>query len=818
MNPGALYLGIDLGTSNSTAALFDGRAVTVVRGADGSALTPSVVRIDAKGKVTVGARARRLHDSDPDNVRGEFKRLMGTEHTVTFPASGRAYRPEALSAEVLKSLREDVRQQCGVAPDRAVVTVPALFELPQTTATAEAARLAGFERVELLQEPVASAIAAGWKADADDPAPWLVYDLGGGTFDVSLLETQDGLLRVVGHDGDNFLGGRDLDGAVVDWAIARIAEETGATLRREDPAHAAALRRLKHAAEEARIELSRAREASLTIPAFVVGSDTVDVDLTLDRATHDALVLPLVDRSIAVCRRLLERHGLSQTRLSRVVLVGGPTVTPVLRTRVTEALGAVAGEGLDPMTLVAQGAALYAASVGLDARPQAPENNADGGPRVWLQYPAMSSDLSPWIVGRCVGDVRPTYVRFRRDDGAWMSDPEAPDAEGTFAVPVQLVAREASTFHVEGLDADGKARALTPATITIVHGVTIGDPPLSRSVGVALASDGVQVFFERGSPLPMRRTHTLSTVSTVARGATGYALDVPIVQGEFPKAHLCRLVGKLQIASEKVNGTLPAGSAIEVTLELDRGGRLSASARVPSLGQVFDEVAHLVAPKVPVEALRAQHDDLRRRTSEARGAAFRQSLAKSAAALARVEPLFVELGRDLAAAEGGDADAIERARRTLVDIDALLADAEAERAWPEMIETAREGMEWAVSWLSEFGTDTERRTIDGVAAALEKAITARNAHDVSRQNALARQLGTAAYLRCPGAWGEQLDHAESRVGETTDAPRAAKLIRDGRAAQNRGDTKALEQAVRDLWKLLPPNVEDRARGYGSGVR
>ncbi len=817
MNPGALYLGIDLGTSNSTAALFDGRAVTVVRGADGSALTPSVVRVDAKGKVTVGARARRLHDSDPDNVRGEFKRLMGTEHTVTFPASGRAYRPEALSAEVLKSLREDVRQQCGVAPDRAVVTVPALFELPQTTATAEAARLAGFERVELLQEPVASAIAAGWRADADDAAPWLVYDLGGGTFDVSLLETQDGLLRVVGHDGDNFLGGRDLDGAVVDWAIERIAEETGVTLRRADPAHAAALRRLKHAAEEARIELSRAREASLTVPAFVVGTETVDVDLTLDRATHDALVLPLVDRSIAVCRRLLERHGLSQTKLSRVVLVGGPTVTPVLRSRVTEALGAVAGEGLDPMTLVAQGAALYAASVGLDARPTAPQTT-DGGPRVWLQYPAMSSDLSPWIVGRCVGDARPAHVRFRRADGGWVSDPEAPDAEGTFAVPVQLLAREANTFHVEAVDADGKARPLTPATITIVHGVTIGDPPLSRSVGVALASDGVQVFFERGSPLPMRRTHTLSTVATVSRGTAGYALDVPIVQGEFPKAHLCRLVGKLQIASERVNGTLPAGSAIEVTLELDRGGRLSASARVPSLGQVFDEVAHLVAPRVPAEALRAQHDDLRRRTGEARGAAFRQSLAKSAAALARVEPLFVELGRDLAAAEGGDADATERARRTLVDIDALLADAEAERAWPEMIDSARDGVGWAVSWLAEFGTDTERRTMDGVVAALEKAITARNAHEVSRQNSLARQLGTAAYLRSPRAWDAQLDHAESLVGETTDAPRAAKLIRDGRAAQERGDKKALEQAVRDLWRLLPPEAEDRARGYGSGVR
>src|SRR5882757_7663910 len=186
-----LYVGIDLGTTNSTVAVFDGEEVTLIRNNQGSVLTPSVVRIDARGNVIVGARARRFLDSDPANTRSEFKRLMGTTHALDFPASSTSRRPEELSAEVLKSLRQDVADQLGITPECAVVSVPALFELHQTAGASNAAHRAGFERVELIQEPVASAIAAGWSQSGSN-GPWLVYDLGGGTFDVSLLETREG--------------------------------------------------------------------------------------------------------------------------------------------------------------------------------------------------------------------------------------------------------------------------------------------------------------------------------------------------------------------------------------------------------------------------------------------------------------------------------------------------------------------------------------------------------------------------------------------------------------------------------------------------
>src|SRR5262245_14159820 len=265
MSQRVLYLGIDLGTTNSTAAVFDGEKVTLIRNSQGATLTPSVVRIDARGTVTVGGRARRFLETDPQNTRSEFKRLMGTAQSIEFAAAKLARKPEELAAEVLKSLRADVKEHLGFVPARAVISVPALFELPQSAATSEAARLAGFERVELIQEPVASALAAGWTAE-ESAGSWLVYDLGGGTFDASLLETRDGLLRVVGHDGDNFLGGRDVDWAVVDWVLAELERSQGVKVSRADPKHAAALRKLKLAVEELKIELTRAKEAALAVP------------------------------------------------------------------------------------------------------------------------------------------------------------------------------------------------------------------------------------------------------------------------------------------------------------------------------------------------------------------------------------------------------------------------------------------------------------------------------------------------------------------------------------------------------------------------
>ena len=811
------FLGIDLGTTNSAAALFDGDQVQLVRTATGTTLTPSVVRLDARGGVTVGAKARRFMETDPKNTRGEFKRLMGTEHKIAFPAAKVEKSPVELAALVLQSIRKDVEDQFGFAPLRAVITVPALFELPQSAATSEAARIAGFERIELLQEPVASAIAAGWNAAEADARPWLVYDLGGGTFDVSLLETQEGLLRVVGHDGDNFLGGRDFDGAIVSHILDGLRTQ-GIDIDASDPTHMVGLRRLRHLAEEAKIELSRTESATVTLPeAFTLPDGPVDVDVDITRADLVARIAPLVDRSVTVCMRLLAAHGVKPGELGKVVMVGGPTVIPSLRERVGQALAAPFAQGLDPMTLVAQGAALFAASAGLSA--DAANATTTAGVRLWLQYPTMTSDLSPFLAGRVLEAGKVERVRVEREN--WQSPWEIVEADGTFLVGLDLRPRGSTTFtilaqksHPNGSVSD---IPVSPATFTIVHGVTLQDPPLSRTVGIARADDQVHVYFPRGAPLPIKRSFTLAVVETLLAGHDAQLLRVPIVQGEFQRAHLCRLVGTLEIPAAALKQNLNVGAEVEVALEMDRGGRLSASAKLPG-GQVFDEVAQLVAPQLPPDAMLDLSNAIRVRLARAQAHAVKLLDARAIAAGNEAERLLIEATGLLRLARGGDADASEKARRCIIEADGCVATVEASAAWPEMAEELQEVEDRARGWVSRYGTPSERQALDDAIRRAHNALEARKEAEMARLKDVMEQLCGSAWSRSPGAWTRAFAHWRSRLSEARDLRAAEAAVKRGEEAKQRGDDAALERACSELAELMPVSSADRRQAFGSGVR
>jgi molecular chaperone DnaK len=317
----------------------------------------------------------------------------------------------------------------------------------------------------------------------------------------------------------------------------------------------------------------------------------------------------------------------------------------------------------------------------------------------------------------------------------------------------------------------------------------------------------------------MRRTFTLHTVETISRGADGFALRVPIVQGEFAFAHLCRLVGALEIPGAQVKATLPAGSSIEVTLELDRGGRLSATAQVPALAQAFDQVAHLVAPHVPVEELSSRMTELRTRAASARGDALRRGMGATAIAkMGDVDASFEDLGREIERARGGDPDAAEKARRLLLEIDAAIAEVDVALAWPVLEDRVRQRVAWATGWVAEFGTGDERNVLKDTIVALEKARVARDPNEIERQLRITYRLGCSAYYRHPDSWEWELDHAASRIETSSNLRRATELVRDGRKALASRDRKRLEETVRELWRLLPADAEERQRGYSSGVR
>jgi molecular chaperone DnaK len=815
-------LGIDLGTTNSTAVIFDGEALEPVRTSSGSSLLPSVVRMPRAGTVVVGANARRFLDKDPENTRGGFKRLLGTSTVFAFPAAQEEVSPERLSTEVLKALLAHASES-RERSTAAVVTVPALFELPQTEATSRAAKAAGLERVELLQEPVASALAAGFRTDGG--GSWLVYDLGGGTFDASLVVGEEGLLSIVGHDGDNFLGGRDFDAVMARLIAEQIEQTEGVLIDAKNPAHQLAWRKLLALAEEAKIELSRLERVVVCPDApLAVGDRVLEFEATIERATFEAQLEPLIQRSIELCQRLLETHG--RDRLDRVVLVGGPTAMPLVRAQVARSLGPIAAESLDPMTLVAQGAALYAAQRGLwCGGPTAAPVVAAESPttrRITLRAPVVSTDLLPFVVGSVLEperEPRVSQIRLVRDraDKAggepWTGPWEPVEADGAFTLSAELVPRRGNLFRLEAVASGGRAVTLDPGQFSILQGVTIGDPPVSRSIGVALSTGHVHVYLEKGHPLPARRTFTHRTVDTLVPG-TGASLDIPLVQGEYEEVRFCRLIGTLRIEADKLKAVLPVGSTLEVALELDRGGRMVARAEVPGQKTGFEHIASLVVPEAEPAVLERECIRLLERLGGLHGAVEDEDQ-RILDALVREQ---LELEGLVDRALGGDQEAGQRARRAALDLEARLTELEARREWPERVDDTMSTALNHQHWVEEHGTAAERKMFEAAMDGLAKAVQRRSLRDLERHARTTRRLGHAAFLRDGQAYIRIFDALASRAHEASDLKKAERLVTQGRKFAAAGDNRAIMPVVEQLYELLPADAKVRKESYSSGLR
>jgi len=819
-----IHVGIDLGTSNSAIALFDGETASVVANAAGEPLTPSVVRIDARGGRTVGRRAQRALDGDPANTRGEWKRLMGTAERLPFEWAGAALLPEELSAEVIKSLLADVRDAAGFTPRAAVISTPALFELPQNHATTRAGRLAGLEDVVLIQEPIASAISAGWRADQE--GTWLVFDLGGGTLDVSLLETTDGRLRVLDHAGDNFLGGKDMDGALVEWAAAALARRGGDVVGDRASARGRRmLARLRVACEQAKIELSRASHAAISLSDSARDGGAFDLEITRDEL--DVLTAPFIARSLAAVRVLLAKNHRTPDEVARVVLVGGPTLMPGLRARIGELFGGHLAAGVDPMTIVARGAALYAGSVGLDATPAARAPAPAAGLAVRIEHPSVTADLEPFVVGRCLpalGQTLPDRVRVERDDGKWAGAETPLSPEGSFVVQVRLDRSRRNTFRVRAFDRAGADVKLAAGAFSIVHGVSIGDPPLARAIGVARADDSTQIYFAKGTPLPARRTFAHHTVRPIAAGSDDDALAVPIVQGESVRAHRNRLIGMLHLRG--VAHDLPAGSRIEVTLELDRSGQLATRADVPGTGQTFADVAFVLVPTATVETAERELASTNRRAGDVQGRTFQLGVPAAVQAIADVSALLAEAERALPLARAGDLDAGQKLHRLLMDANGALDDAEALLEWPDLDAEARRCKMTYTPLVAQWGTPAEQQLYEQELEAAARARTRNDAVELELHLDAMRGLGRAAYCRDPRSMTDAIDWAAAHVTEAMNVAAATRLLDRARALQAHeslvdqagGGLRTLRAIVAEIWELFPSSPELQAKSFDSGIR
>ena len=349
----AKIIGIDLGTTNSCVAVYEGGEPTVIPNPEGARTTPSVVAFSKTGERMVGQVAKRQSITNPDRTVMSIKREMGTSHTVEI--DGKKYTPQEISAMILQKLKADAEAYLGTPVTQAVITVPAYFSDAQRQATKDAGKIAGLEVMRIINEPTAAALAYGMDKEKEQKV--MVYDLGGGTFDVSLLEISDGVLEVLATAGNNRLGGDDFDARIIDWIAETFKAENGIDLRQDKMA----LQRLKEAAEKAKIELSGMATTNINLP-FITADATgpKHFDATLTRAKFNELTADLVQKTVEPMNQVLRDAGISTDKIDKVLLVGGSTRIPAVQEAVKKFTGKEPFKGINPDECVAIGAAIQA--------------------------------------------------------------------------------------------------------------------------------------------------------------------------------------------------------------------------------------------------------------------------------------------------------------------------------------------------------------------------------------------------------------------------------------------------------------------------
>jgi len=376
-------IGIDLGTTNSVVAIMEGREPKVIVNEEGSRITPSVVAWDDKGEVLVGQIAKRQAVTNPENTVYSAKRFVGrrfeevTEEAKRMPykvvraqngdsafgVRGQTLSPQEVSAKVLQKLKKAAEDYLGEKVTEAVITVPAYFNDAQRQATKDAGRIAGLDVKRIVNEPTAAALAYGLDKKKDEIIA--VYDFGGGTFDISILEVGDNVVQVISTNGDTHLGGDDFDNLIIDWMVAEFKKSSGIDVGKDKMA----LQRLKEAAEKAKIELSSVQETSINLPFITVGpGGPVHMDLRLSRSKFEQMITPLVEHSMEPVKKALSDAKKQPKDIAEVILVGGSTRVPLVKATVTKFFGKDPHQGVNPDEVVAVGAAVQAGVLSGDVK------------------------------------------------------------------------------------------------------------------------------------------------------------------------------------------------------------------------------------------------------------------------------------------------------------------------------------------------------------------------------------------------------------------------------------------------------------------
>lgn len=595
--------GIDLGTTNSAIARMEAGIPTIKKIEVTDDTMASCVFFNKKKSVVVGASAYRSMQSDKrratkkmtaeaSNTYVEFKRTMGTDtRYVSANMEGRSYSSEELSAEVLKALKSFITDEDFKS---VVITVPAKFSALQKTATIEAAKLAGFNHVELLQEPIAAAMAYGLTAAQKD-GYWLVFDFGGGTFDAALIKVEDGIIQVFDTEGDNYLGGKNLDYAIVDEIIMPYLHDNysieGYLI---DPVKKEILRdAMKTYAEKVKNQLSFKESEDVISDLGELGEDEdgeeFELDLSITQEEVYKVMRPLFQKAVDICKDLLKRNNLTKDQLSKLILVGGPTHSPLVRQMLREQVTSNVDTSINPMTAVAEGAALYASTIDNEVK----EDELKSEDIVLdINFESMTVDTDLWVPVSLKSGAESVMVQFVRSDNTWDSGKIEIDKNGN-VVELNLVEGKPNSFRVECFDHQGSRLNCFPTEITIIQGSKVGSATLPYDISLAIYDEKKErdiikpiTGLERNKTVPATGiANGLHTNVQVRAGVDTDILRIPLYQadqgGTGKSAIFYEFVGEVEINGDDVDVTIPTNANVDITVKVDRNEQMTVDAYFP---------------------------------------------------------------------------------------------------------------------------------------------------------------------------------------------------------------------------------------------
>ena len=595
------YIGIDLGTTNSAICSYDGKNTRIWKSPEQNDVTPSAIYMDKRGNKYYGSKAYNQAPYNPDNAATLFKRFMGTSTKMKFDAANLMLTPEECSAEILKVLYGYLPEEIRNDPDTAVViTVPAAFNQMKKDATLQAAKLAGIGRVALMQEPVA-AIMSVMKTSRQDGI-FLVYDLGGGTFDVSIAENVGGKVNLLAHGGKEMCGGRDIDrtifhSVIIPWLKANFVLPDDFMVSRK---YKTFCRVAQWAAERAKIELS-AMEAS-TIALSENEARTADeegnelyIDIDITRETVNVLIQDIIDETVNAARDTMAKAGLNSNDVERIVFVGGPTNYKPLRDKVAFELALPADIDVNPMTAVAEGASIFAESIDWSSEKhnrKTANEEIKIGIDLAFKYTARTSGNTAKVMCVLGSSLNGYTIQFTSLDTGWSSGSAI--LRSNLIIDLPLSQNGENRFGVKVFDEFGHERPLGTTEIVIINTLaTIGAIPASHSIGVEvidkLGGTPMLVFLvNEGDALPKKGTINFKAGQTL-KADSNNTINIKLWEGNIRSPiNDNRFIGVFKIAGTDFNeGVVPTGADIECEYDMSDSGTIRLEASIPCIGVTF---------------------------------------------------------------------------------------------------------------------------------------------------------------------------------------------------------------------------------------